>query len=63
MSIFKNKKILLVFLYLYIIVVYGSINKCIDEHGTGKWPYTGPGNCHNVGWCQCQKDGSVACVC
>ncbi|KAJ2758831.1 hypothetical protein H4S06_002520 [Coemansia sp. BCRC 34490] len=37
--------------------------KCIRENGGVTFPYPGPGDCHEVGTCTCNKDGTIACVC
>ncbi|KAJ2025367.1 hypothetical protein IWW57_003405 [Coemansia sp. S610] len=38
-------------------------DKCVAENGGAHFPYPGPGDCHNVGSCECMPDGSVACIC
>ncbi|KAJ1907269.1 hypothetical protein LPJ81_000860 [Coemansia sp. IMI 209127] len=37
--------------------------KCVREHGGISFPYPGPGDCHDVGTCTCNPDGTLACVC
>ncbi|KAJ2745117.1 hypothetical protein GGI20_002415 [Coemansia sp. BCRC 34301] len=34
--------------------------KCVAEHGGEHFPYPGPGDCHNIGSCECLPDGTVA---
>ncbi|KAJ2423211.1 hypothetical protein GGF41_003227 [Coemansia sp. RSA 2531] len=37
--------------------------RCVAQNGGEHFPYPGPGDCHNVGSCQCMPDGTVACIC
>ncbi|KAI9505818.1 hypothetical protein GGI26_001331 [Coemansia sp. RSA 1358] len=45
---------------------YSSVSpyeKCVQEHGGANFPYPGPGECHEIGSCTCNPDGSIACIC
>ncbi|KAJ1931244.1 hypothetical protein EC988_009849, partial [Linderina pennispora] len=38
---------------------YESYDQCVKAHdGKVSWPYPGPGDCHNVGTCECLPGGN-----
>ncbi|KAJ2394689.1 hypothetical protein GGI05_001924 [Coemansia sp. RSA 2603] len=40
-----------------------TYKQCVAEHGGPIFKPPFPGECHEIGQCECQPDGSIACVC